>query len=178
MIYIYIGLGIVFIAALILILLKNEKDEIDSILVKIDESEDNIDILLEKKLKILSDVSKTINEKEEDKILTNIGKIKNKTLDSFGLYKELNKNNKELNDFIEGYEYVLPDEEDKMMKDLYNTNIEIKALLKFYNKNVELYNKIISKFSRLLLRIIKRYSKKETFEIEDEVEFEILKEKN
>ena len=65
-----------------------------------------------------------------------------------------------------------------MMKDLYNTNIEIKALLKFYNKNVELYNKIISKFSRLLLRIIKRYSKKETFEIEDEVEFEILKEKN
>ena len=166
MIYIYIGIGIVFIAALILILLKNEKDEIDSILVKIDESEDNIDI------------SKTINEKEEDKILTNIGKIKNKTLDSFGLYKELNKNNKELNDFIEGYEYVLPDEEDKMMKDLYNTNIEIKALLKFYNKNVELYNKIISKFSRLLLRIIKRYSKKETFEIEDEVEFEILKEKN
>ena len=107
-----------------------------------------------------------------------IGKIKNKALDSFGLYKELNKNNKELNDFIEGYEYVLPDEEDKMMKDLYNTNIEIKALLKFYNKNVELYNKIISKFSRLLLRIIKRYSKKEVFEIEDEVEFEILKEKN
>lgn len=178
MIYIYIGIGIVFIAALILILLKDEKDEIDSILVKIDESEDNIDILLEKKLKILCDVSKTINEKEEDKILTNIGKIKNKALDSFGLYKELNKNNKELNDFIEGYEYVLPDEEDKMMKDLYNTNIEIKALLKFYNKNVELYNKIISKFSRLLLRIIKRYSKKETFEIEDEVEFEILKEKN
>ena len=92
MIYIYIGIGIVFIAALILILLKNEKDEIDSILIKIDESEDNIDILLEKKLKILCDVSKTINEKEEDKILTNIGKIKNKTLDSFGLYKELNKN--------------------------------------------------------------------------------------
>lgn len=178
MIYIYIGIGIVFIAALILILLKNEKDEIDSILVKIDESEDNIDILLEKKLKILCDVSKKINEKEEDKILTNIVKLKNKTLDSFELYKELNKNNKELNDFIEGYEYVLPDEEDKMMKDLYNANIEIKALLKFYNKNVELYNKIISKFSRLLLRIIKRYSKKEVFEIEDEVEFEILKEKN
>ena len=64
MIYIYIGIGIVFIAALILILLKDEKDEIDSILVKIDESEDNIDILLEKKLKILCDVSKTINEKE------------------------------------------------------------------------------------------------------------------
>ena len=53
MIYIYIGIGIVFIAALILILLKNEKDEIDSILVKIDESEYNIDILLEKNLKIL-----------------------------------------------------------------------------------------------------------------------------
>ena len=46
MIYIYIGIGIVFIAALILILLKNEKDEIDSILVKIYESEYNIDIIL------------------------------------------------------------------------------------------------------------------------------------
>ena len=52
MIYIYIGIGIVFIAALILILLKDEKDEIDSILVKIDESEDNIDILHEKNIEV------------------------------------------------------------------------------------------------------------------------------
>ena len=57
MIYIYIGIGIVFIAALILILLKNEKDEIDSILVKIDESEDNIDILLDN---LLFDILKII----------------------------------------------------------------------------------------------------------------------
>ena len=59
MIYIYIGIGIVFIAALILILLKNEKDEIDSILVKIDESEYNIDILLDN---LLFDILKIISQ--------------------------------------------------------------------------------------------------------------------
>lgn len=177
MIYVYIILGIVFISAVILIILKNQVLNIESITIKIKEAKENINILLEKKIKILSDVSKVINDKEEDKILLNINKIKNKNLDDFQLYKELNKENKELNDFIEGFEYVLPDSEHEMIKDLYNTNIEIKALLKFHNQNVELYNKTISKFTNLLIRMIKRYSKNELFEIEDEIEFEILKEK-
>ena len=91
---------------------------------------------------------------------------------------ESSKLNKELNIFIEDNNYIFSDEEDSLMKDLYNTNLEINSIIDYYNLNSDLYNKTIKKTTYLFTRIIKRFVKKEKILVEKEVEFEILKQNN
>lgn len=178
MLYIYLTIGFVFFIIIIAICIHNQIMNIEKIQIKINEAENNINILLEKKLNLLSNISKTINAKNKEKVLVELPKIKNKKLEIFDLINESSKLNKELNNFIEDNNYILSDEEDSLMKDLYNTNLEINAIIDYYNLNSDLYNKTIKKPTYLFIRIIKRFVKKEKILVEKEVEFEILKQNN
>ncbi|MGN1000437.1 MAG: hypothetical protein ACI4OG_00685 [Bacilli bacterium] len=178
MLYVYLAIGFVFFIIILIVCIHNQIMNIEKIQININEAENNINILLEKKLNLLGNISKTINTESKEKILTELPKIKNKKTEIFELINESNKLNKELDNFIEDNNYVLSDDEDNLMKDLYNTNLEINAIIDYYNLNSDLYNKTIKKPTYLFTRIIKRFDKKEKIIVEKEVEFEILKQNN
>ena len=76
----YIIIGIIFIILLIIILEKDKALYFDVINVKIEEATKDITILLEKKLELLTKISKSLNEDSDEakNVITNISKIKNK----------------------------------------------------------------------------------------------------
>ena len=78
----YVIIGIIFIILLIIILEKDKALYFDVINVKIEEATKDITILLEKKLELLTKISKSLNDDSDEakNVITNISKIKNKKL--------------------------------------------------------------------------------------------------
>ena len=89
----YVIIGIIFIILLIIILEKDKALYFDVINVKIEEATKDITILLEKKLELLTKISKSLNDDSDEakNVITNISKIKNKKLTIIELEKELYK---------------------------------------------------------------------------------------
>ena len=166
-----------FVLCNILLFLYNKLCIIKVFNIKIDEAMKNIEILQEKEIELLTKVSKKINEKSDEKILKNLPKTKNKELNTFELQKELALFNKEINDIIIEGSIKLSDEEKSLISLLRNNSIELEAIEQYYNEEAEKYNKTIKKIKYLFVRIIKRLRKKEIFNFEKTVDFEILKEK-
>ncbi len=104
--------------------------------------------------------------------------MKNKEFDIFELDKELIELNKELKDILEYNKIDFSKEEQDLLNKYRDTKIELSALKQYYNNSVEKYNSYIKSFKRILTKLIKKSKKKESFNIEKEIEFEILKKNN
>ena len=99
----YVIIGIIFIILLIIILEKDKALYFDVINVKIEEATKDITILLEKKLELLTKISKSLNDDSDEakNVITNISKIKNKKLTIIELEKELYNTKLLLDKYIE-----------------------------------------------------------------------------
>jgi hypothetical protein len=62
-----------------------------------------------------------------------------------------------------------------MFDDLENINVDCLASEKYYNDNVNLYNKLLETFPSSVVAKIKRFKHKEIYSNEKEEIFEILK---
>lgn len=171
MIYVIIPTLIVFIIFIIALSYYDQANTIDNIKIKIEEATKNISIAQEKEIEILTKIAKDIQKNHNKKALPTLSKIKNKSLNIFELDEELWKTNQTLKEFVEDNNISTYDG----MNELHTTLIEIKSLKLFFNQYSEKYNKLISKFKYILLKIIKKERKMELFQIQKEVEFEILK---
>ena len=177
--YFFIVLILLLIIAIIFWRLKIKLNKINVYVIKISEADKNIDILLEKKIETLSKIKEKLKDKTDEEIMTNLPKIKNQSLDSFELDAETEVLEKELKDSLDyNKKLVLDDEENALLDTLKKTSIDLKATKNYYNDNCDIYNSIISKFPTLILAKIKGYNQLDFYEIKEEEEFEILKEKN
>lgn len=179
MIFSIISATIAFIAILLLII-KIKNDKLNIYHIKIQEAEEEIQVLLEKKLSLLSDLQTKFSDsasEEEPKFLYNLEKS-NETENEFKLNAILNKAYKELKDFIEDKRSYIPDDETKnALDDLYQIDIECKAVKNYYNDNCIILNNKIKKFPNNLISKFKGITKKELYNDPVEEEFEILKKK-
>lgn len=176
--FIYIIIGVVFFIILIAIIENHKQLTLDNFIIKINEATKDIEILLEKKIELLSKISKSINKNEEQKILSNISKIKNKKLDMFELENQLYNLKKELDNYIEDNNLTFEENIENLIKKLENTELELKSLKLYYNKEAEIYNNHIKKITYIFLKMIKKHNEKYLFSIQKEIEFEILKNDN
>lgn len=176
--FIYIIIGVVFSIILITIIENHKKLILDNLIIKTNEATKDIEILLEKKTEILSKISKSVNNNEDKKILSNISKIKNKKLDMFELEKELYSLKKEFDNYIEDNSLTFDETVENLTKKLDNTELELKSLKLYYNKEAKIYNNYIKKITYIFLKTIKKHNPKDLFDIQKEIEFEILKNDN
>lgn len=154
---------------------KIKKEEIFQKVINIKEAIKNINIELEKEEKLLEYSINIIKESNKRKyakkeILENLIKNKNKKLDMYQKYIELEKNIIEFNKLIE---------EDKKLEDLkeikkiiYKLKLihnDLQASIKFHDKNIE----ELEKEKPIFTKNIEKFKK---FNIKKEEEFEILKE--
>lgn len=176
MLFIIIGLIVLFAAIGILVITIYNKFQLA--FIKIDEAENNIDLLLEKKLDLLTRMASLIENdlKEEDSGFLDIKKLKSKKLNHFQMRDALDKKTKELNEIFDikpnFYEF---DSVTSLLEEFVDINTDLDAAIKYYNDNVVLYNQLIRLFPSNLLGAIFRYKIKEFYNDEKEEIFEILK---
>ena len=152
----YIIVGILILVLIILLIEVVYYNKFQMARIRISEAENNIDILLQKKLALLERTVKIIEDfdpkYQEDQILSGLLKIKNRKLNNFELNKEL----------------------EKQMADIDNDLIAAK---KYYNDTIISYNKLVKCFPSNFVALIFHYPRKEFYADEKVEIFEILKEK-
>ena len=144
--------------------------------IKINEAEENIGLLLREKQNLLSLINESLGKKENDDLLNTITNINVEELNNFELNASLSKFDSrivELRDFERDIE--LTEEQLKLFDDLENINIDCLASEKYYNDNVNLFNKLLESFPSSIIAKFKRFKHKDIYSNEKEEIFEILK---
>lgn len=172
----YIGISISIILAVLILVLYNSSIKYKIYNIKVNETIDNIKILLEKKLDILTKLHKEINKDSEEKVLEKLPKIKKKDLDMFDFDKELSSTYKDIKDLFEDNKNIVIDDVKKeLIEEINENDIELKGVKIYYNKVTNTFNSMIKKLTLKPITIFKHYKKQELFKIEKEEDFEILK---
>ena len=178
-IYIIVAIVAILIIVIALVMITNyNKFQYSSI--KISEAENNIDILLEKKIDYISRFIPLIKEntKEDCKLLEKVNLLKNKSYNNFELNKELYDYNKELREIIDTNEKILKIEAVNNLYQEYLDNEEdLEASKDYYNDNVTEYNKLVHLFPSNIVGFLFKFKHKEFYIDEKEEIFEILKDK-
>ncbi len=176
--YIILGLLIIFVflIAVMVILIKYNRDKISDLLIKIHEAEENIHILINKKIELILNINNCIEEKSDDIKIDNIDDITNKELN---IYEQNSMLNNCYNQILEIVDYnnnvVLDDEEYKNVKKLKDVSISLIGVQNYFNDNIEILNESINKFPANLITKSKKIKKRELFINEKNEIFEILK---
>ena len=170
---IYIIVGIIVVISILLILEITFYNKFQVARIRISEAENNIDILLQKKLVLLERVIKVIEEAnpkyKEDQILINVIKLKNKKVNNFELNKELDK-------ALAEYKGLM-DLDSKLGSIDSLTSINYDLTNVDNDHTIVSYNKLIQCFPSNIVGSFFRYRRKEFYSEEREEVFEILKKK-
>lgn len=170
--------GVIAILAVIILIIKLKSDKLNVYSIKIEEALEEVQILLEKKLSLLSDLQKNFSEEANDVEFNFLCNMEDVDDDEFKLNTILNKAYKELKDYLDDKRSYIPSDEIKvLLDDLYQIDIECTATKNYYNDNAIILNNKINKFPNNLIAKIKKISKKELYNDPIEEEFEILKKK-
>lgn len=177
----YIILGILIFILLIFILEIVFLNRIKMCIARIDEAECNIDILLQKKYKLLekgiSSIGK-IKKYKEDQIIKEFNELDIKKYNNYSLNDILNKFEAEFRGYIDLDKKI--SEDDDVLDasfDLLDTNNELNASKKYYNRNTVKYNKLVKNFPSNIVAVIKNLKVKDFYSEEKVESLEILKKK-
>ena len=147
-------------------------------IIKIDEAENNISLLLEKKLDFLSRLVPLLKEntKDETNDFEKVLLLKSKKMNDFELNYQLKKQMRELHRILDNH----PDLEQieaivKIEEELYENEDDLDAVQKYYNDNVVIYNKLGKCFPSNIISLFCHYKNKKFYSEEKEEMFEILK---
>lgn len=172
-------LGIVVIIALIIIVITIINNKFQFAIIKIEEAENNIDVLLHKKYDLLQRCCPIIiKELKLDDFLPELGNAKIDDINHFELNDLLKKSYDELFKTIDDNEKLLKSESlNTIMDDLDDNEIDLNAAVKFYNDAVVVFNKLVASFPSNVVGFFKRYKKKEFYSNEKREMYQILNER-
>lgn len=172
-------LGIIVLVTSILLIIVIYKEKFELYSIKIDEAENNVDMLLQKKIDLLNKTIPIMNKslKNAD-FLSEVKGIKVKNFSHFELFDLLRKFYNELFNTLEENEKILKNKKLAAILDELNSNEEeLLAAIKFYNDSVVYYNELINKFPSNIIRLLFGYKEKKFYKNEKSEKFAILKEK-
>ncbi len=166
---------VVIILSIILITYKNK---FSFAILKIDEAENNIDILLLKKLDLLERTAPIIKkELKIDEFLTELSGIPNANLNHFQLNEILRAEYNNLFKTLDENEKLFKSEAlNRILRDLNDNEEAIIGSIKFYNDNVVIFNHLVSSFPSNIVALFHRYKRKDFYNDEDKEMYQILAE--
>lgn len=171
--------GIVVIIAFILFFIVIGHNKFQFAIIKMEEAENNIDVLLHKKLDLLDRAIPVVKkELKMEEFLEEIENSKDSNINLFELNNLLKNNSDSFFKVLDDNEKLFKSETLASIIDDMSTNeIELTAAIKFYNDGVVVFNKLISSFPSNILAFFKRYKKKEFYNNEKREIFDILNNK-
>ena len=176
--YIAIGLGILLFIIIISYFVSNH-NKFKFAIIEIDEAENNIEVLLQKKIDLINRTIPIIKkELKLDSFLDDMNFLNNSTINHFEMYNHLCLINNQLMETL--------DENEKLFKSVQLVNIldeikdtdeDIDGSIKFYNDSVTEFNKLIVSFPSNIIATISRYKRKEFYNNETREMFDIINDK-
>ena len=177
MLYAILAIGLVIIIIILTIIISYNKFSFT--IIKIEEAENNIDVLFEKKIELLERTRPII--KKELKLEEFLEKINDWDSNNF--------NHFEINSILKDCSYdlfKLLDENEKLYKsealvsiieELNDNEDMIVGSINYYNDSVVEFNKLVVSFPSKLIAVLFRYKKKQFHNNEKREMYEILNEK-
>ena len=163
----------------ILVLIMVNYNKFNFTIVKIAEAENNIDVLLSKKMELLKR-SRPIIKKELkiDDFLEDMELLSEDNNNHFEMNLKLKELHSELLKILDENEKLLKsDTLISIIEDINNIQEEIVGSIKFYNDNVVIFNQLVGAFPSNVVAFLWRYKRKEFHNNEKKEMYEILNEK-
>lgn len=172
-------LGCIVFIALLAIIVVIYHNKFQLAIIKIDEAENNIDILLEKKADLLKRTRPIIQkELKLEHFLDDLETYEEKQLNHFEMHDFLKENYHELFKILDDHEKLLKSETlVSIIEDLNENEEETIGAIKFYNDTVVIFNQLISTFPSNIIGFFWRYKRKEFYNNEKREIYEILNDK-
>lgn len=162
--------AIVIIVCFIFIWFINTYNFFQSYIIRINESEANIDSILRKRFDLLNKSINIIkgNIETEEEILESIVKLRSRKLTNFDLDRQIYDAINEFNGYKEKYKELGTIENFiKIDVSIDETEVDILAARKYYNDIITEYNKLIKKFPSSIVGKILKYKYKPYFDGKD-----------
>lgn len=171
--------AVMAVTAVLLMIIIIYRNKFQLTIIKINEAENNIDVLFERKLELLDRTIPIIKKeiKDED-FFAELETIDIASMNHFEVNDLLKKKYNELFKVIDDNEKLLKSKALVSVIDSLNANEEeIVGLIKFYNDSVVSFNQLITIFPSNILAFVFRYKKKEFYNNEKREIYEILNKK-
>lgn len=150
------------------------KNKLDFLYIKVKEADNNLDILLQKKLEILLKLTVFL-EKAKIENIPDIIKLKSKKTDHHTLYNELTSFGNQILRIIDEEEEKLKDETIKNTMNTFDLNEnDLRAAVKYYNDNATDITHYTHKFPANIIRKVAHFEEVEFYKIKKRERFEIL----
>lgn len=172
-------LGTVVVISIILIIITINYNKFRFAIIKIDEAENNIGVLLQKKIELL-DRTRPIIKKELklDEFIEDIEFLKESQINHFEMNNSLKEFHTDLIKILDENEKLFKSETlISIIEEIDANEDAIIGSIKFYNDNVVIFNKLVGGFPSNVVAFLWRYKRKEFYNNEKREMYEILNEK-
>jgi LemA protein len=177
MLEIIIGCGGFILLLILLIIIYHNKFQY--VIIKIEEAENNISVLLDNKQELLNRARPIIKkELKLDEFLEELEKIENKGLNQFQMNSWLKDSYFDLVKLIDENEKLYKSESlVSILEELGDNEDMIVGSINYYNDSVVNFNKLVMSFPSKIVAFLFRYKKKEFHNNEKKEMYQILNEK-
>ena len=169
MIYLIIGLVLLVILLLVINFLYY-KNKFNFYFLKIEEANNNIELILEKKIEILLKIAKIIDKDMEKEL----EEFKKKEISKHQCYVELSSLGNKLLKEADAEEYESNKKLNNLIGRFDDNECDLKGSLKYYNDNAIEINNYIHKFPSNIVSLFSHFKELDIYKIEKRESFAIL----
>ena len=169
MIYLIIGLVLLVILLLVINFLYY-KNKFNFYFLKVEEADNNIELILEKKIEILLKIAKIIDKDMEKEL----EEFKKKEISKHQCYIELSSLGNKLLKEADAEEYESNKKLNNLIGRFDDNECDLKGSLKYYNDNAVEINNYIHKFPSIIVSLFSHFKEWDIYKIEKREAFAIL----
>lgn len=169
MIYLIIGL-VLLIVLLLVITFLYYKNKFNFYFLKVEEANNNIELILEKKTEILLKIAKIIDKDMEKEL----EELKKKEISKHQCYIELSSLGNKLLKEADAEEYESNKKLNNLIGRFDDNECDLKGSLKYYNDNAVEINNYIHKFPSNIVSLFSHFKELDIYKIEKRESFAIL----
>lgn len=169
MIYLIIGL-VLLIVLLLVINFLYYKNKFNFYFLKVEEADNNIELILEKKIEILLKIAKIIDKDMEKEL----EELKKKEISKHQCYIELSSLGNKLLKEADAEEYESNKKLNNLIGRFDDNECDLKGSLKYYNDNAVEINNYIHKFPSNIVSLFSHFKELDIYKIEKRESFAIL----
>lgn len=168
---IYLILGLVLLVILLLVInFLYYKNKFNFYFLKVEEADNNIELILEKKIEILLKIAKIIDKDMEKEL----EEFKKKEISKHQRYIELSSLGNKLLKEADAEEYESNKKLNNLIERFDDNECDLKGSLKYYNDNAVEINNYIHKFPSNIVSLFSHFKELDIYKIEKRESFAIL----
>jgi len=175
MLYLVVACVIILLILIFIGIMFYYKNKYSFLYIKVNEAENNLDILLQKKQEILFKIANDLKKKKIEDV-PDIVKLKSKKVDHHSFYNMLSSTMDIITKMVEDFEEKIMDESLQRLLNLLSDNEnDLRAALKYYNDHATDIDYYSHKFPSNIVKKFSHYQDVELYKLAKKEKYAILK---